>query len=453
MIKKIILLLAFPVLLFAQGKFAVDFDYAVFPADSQGGSFELYYSFYQPGMNHFKKNGKNFVAGLLNIAIKNALTDSLAFKKEYRFVAEYDSNNSPKTLTGLLRIPLTIGKYRCTVIGKDATDGTKVDSVSWEFGMRARARKRFSLSDIQLAGKIKDFETDEKSLFYKNTLEVIPNPSAVFGKDLPVLYFYNELYNINKEAKSNALKVSHYIFDASNRVRYLKNRFYPRTNENIVDFGAINISKLPSGVYTLVIAATDTLSGVSIKSSKRFFVYNPGVKDTLKPIAVSPDLLASEIATMSAAEVDKMFEESRYIARQDEINAWKKLSNLEGKKKFLYEFWKRRDSNPDTPENETKIEYFKRVAYANKSFGNMIQREGWKTDKGRVYILYGAPSEVERHPNETDSKPYEIWHYNNIEGGVIFVFADFSGFNDYRLIHSTKRGELSDINWRSRIRD
>ncbi|HSD62676.1 MAG TPA: GWxTD domain-containing protein, partial [Ignavibacteriaceae bacterium] len=97
-----------------------------------------------------------------------------------------------------------------------------------------------------------------------------------------------------------------------------------------------------------------------------------------------------------------------------------------------------------------KKEYFGRVEKANKLYTN-IQRKGWKTDRGRVLLLYGDPSEIERYPNQVDTKPYEIWHYNDLEGGVIFIFADLTGFSDYQLVHSTKRGEIQDVDWQNRI--
>jgi hypothetical protein len=65
--------------------------------------------------------------------------------------------------------------------------------------------------------------------------------------------------------------------------------------------------------------------------------------------------------------------------------------------------------------------------------------------------MYGEPDEIERFPSELDKKPYEIWHYNSIEGGVIFVFGDVTGFSNFELLHSTKRGELRDDNWMRKI--
>ena len=70
-----------------------------------------------------------------------------------------------------------------------------------------------------------------------------------------------------------------------------------------------------------------------------------------------------------------------------------------------------------------------------------------KTDRGRVVIVYGQPDDIDRHPNETEVRPYEVWSYNNIQGGVIFVFVLRNAAGDYELVHSTHRDELHDENW------
>ena len=67
--------------------------------------------------------------------------------------------------------------------------------------------------------------------------------------------------------------------------------------------------------------------------------------------------------------------------------------------------------------------------------------------RGRVVIMYGTPDDIERHPSETETRPYEIWSYNNIQGGVIFVFVQRNTAGDYELVHSTHRNELHDENW------
>jgi GWxTD domain-containing protein len=154
---------------------------------------------------------------------------------------------------------------------------------------------------------------------------------------------------------------------------------------------------------------------------------------------------------MSNEELDETFAVSRYIANDYEQDQWKKLTTEDAKRKFLFNFWNSRDKNTATPQNEYKSEYFDRVKTANERY-TTIQKKGWKTDRGRVLITYGEPSEIERYPNQVDTKPYEIWKYEQLEGGTIFVFADLSGFNDYVLLHSTMRGELRDDLWMRQVR-
>jgi GWxTD domain-containing protein len=117
----------------------------------------------------------------------------------------------------------------------------------------------------------------------------------------------------------------------------------------------------------------------------------------------------------------------------------------------VHEFWQHRDPTPTTPANEYRKEYRRRIEYANENFRSYT-RSGWKTERGRVYVLYGPPSDLERFPNNPLSYSYEIWHYNEIEGGVMFVFADLQEFGEYIQLHSTKRGEPINQDWENKIR-
>ena len=96
--------------------------------------------------------------------------------------------------------------------------------------------------------------------------------------------------------------------------------------------------------------------------------------------------------------------------------------------------------------NTFRDQYLQRVGYANQNYTNGF-RNGWKTDRGRVYVLYGPPSEIERYTSSQESQPYEIWHYNEMEGGVLFVFVDRTSMSDFQLVHATMRTELHDESW------
>jgi len=117
----------------------------------------------------------------------------------------------------------------------------------------------------------------------------------------------------------------------------------------------------------------------------------------------------------------------------------------------MYQFWQIRDPEPSTSINEAREKYYERVDYANKKF-RAFTKAGWLTDRGRVYILYGPPSDIERHPSEPNLYPYEIWEFDHLQSGVIFVFADFEGYKNYRLLHSTLDGETKDYYYMDSIK-
>ncbi len=132
----------------------------------------------------------------------------------------------------------------------------------------------------------------------------------------------------------------------------------------------------------------------------------------------------------SVTDIDKAISQMVYIATPDELSKLKDSKTNDEKLKNFLEFWKKKDPSPNNEENEVFDEYFRRVAYANDNFSNY--NEGWRTDRGMVYIILGAPNNIDRHPFEYDSKPYEVWEYYELNRS--FIFLDQTGFGDYRLI-------------------
>ncbi len=140
-------------------------------------------------------------------------------------------------------------------------------------------------------------------------------------------------------------------------------------------------------------------------------------------------------------------DEVGYIITDEERTAFKRLSTNEEREQFIEQFWLRRDPTPDTMENEDKEEHYRRIAYANERFASGIP--GWKTDRGRIYIIHGPADEVESHPSggsydrpfeegggATSTFPFERWRYRYIEGigtDINLEFVDRSGSGEYRL--------------------
>jgi GWxTD domain-containing protein len=218
-----------------------------------------------------------------------------------------------------------------------------------------------------------------------------------------------------------------------------KERPRKRVAESSVLVDNLSVDKLRSGTYSLVLSVLDSGKQVLAQSGKKFFVYNPtlGVDSTL--LASAASLPLQVYMSMQEPELDREFQWLRYESTDAEKGQYKELKGTEAKRKFMSDFWRKR-----SPEH--RDEYLVRVGYTNSNF-QMLGKEGYKTDRGRVYIMYGPPDDVERHPNESETRPYEIWSYNNIQGGVIFVFVQRNSGGDYELVHSTHRNELRDDNW------
>ncbi len=137
----------------------------------------------------------------------------------------------------------------------------------------------------------------------------------------------------------------------------------------------------------------------------------------------------------------------KYIITKEEEKAFKALTTDEERENFIESFWRRRDPNPDTEENEYREEYYERIAYANEHFTSGIP--GWRTDRGRIYITWGKPDSVEAHPTggtydrpsyegggSTTTYAFETWFYRHLDGvgdGVEIEFVDPSGSGEYRI--------------------
>ena len=429
-----------------------EFDYAQFGYDSVSNYLEIYYSFNQSRLTPGLKDNKKILEGLMEINISDSLTGKVFINKEWKI--EHPAADSVelvnKNLVGVIGLKIPDGNYKFIVGGGNKQKGSEKFSTEY-IRVHHFYDSILSLSDLQLATNILQDSPNKNSMFYKNSVEVMPAPTIVFGVTNPVVFYYSEIYNLNKVPQNHNLKFYQIVYNSKGQLVSRKVRVFPSGLHSKVEMGSVVINKYPTDTYTLVLSVIDSLGNYGISSSKKFFIYNPDVlaaKDTSsKGNSAS---ISSEFGAMSEEELDDTWDKSKYKALPQEIKSFAKIKGVDSKRQFLYEFWKKRDKDISTPENETLREYLTRIDESNKRFGSM-SKIGWKTDRGRVYILYGEPNEIERFPNQMDTKPYEIWHYNDIEGGVIFVFADLSGFSDYMLIHSTMRGELRDDNWQDRI--
>lgn len=438
-------LLCLPLLTNAQeSDLRMNVDLASFRYDKSNSFVELYYSLPRTGLAYEKLADRFTAAAVIHSIIRREDEEQDPVLKTWRVpVSVRDTSGlTDKTLIGRVHFLLEPGRYKFAVIARDEARPTVSDSVEVLFEVRDFSTRSTKFSDIELASSINRTEDDISNIFYKNTLEVIPNPTLLYGKQLPNLMYYSELYH----TKHEEFIVRSEIVSSYGKTMVSKGHQRKGKLDSRVEVGSLNLSPLPTGVYTLILTYGDTTGTFSASQSKAFYVFNPDIPmDTSAAVSVA-DLIAVEFSSMGEAELDEQFSMAGYIATRDEKDIWESLEGSEPKRKFMTKFWRDRDPDIHTQRNEFYEEYQQRIAVTNEQFRSSF-REGYRSDRGRVYIMYGPPDYVDRRASESDMKPHEIWRYDFIEGGVEFIFVDRGGFNSYELVHSTKRNEVYNPDW------
>lgn len=437
-------------LLIAQQELKFEFDYARFNYDTSNVYLEFYYELNPIGMKIIKDQNSEFSEAIVHIEMKNVESNEFFINRKWKIQAPVQ-DSVQKSLSGVIGYIIPKGKYNLKVFANDSQNEKLSKTIEETIQIEPFTKEKFALSDIQLSSKIKKEGADQNSIFYKNTLEVFPNPSMFYSDQSPVLFFYAELYNLILENPETIFTLQRILYNSQGNPIYKVEKQVKQNQNSTVEIGLINLSKFPTDTYSLYLSLIDPSTKQAYVSSKRFYFYNPTFTDSISKSLANTNLLSSEFTLYTLEECDKLFNQSKYIATKNEIEQYKKLDSLNAKREFLFRFWRNRDTDLSTPVNEFKNEYMRRVNYVNENFSSSF-KEGYLSDRGRVYLIYGQPDQRDFYHSESNMKPYEIWFYNEIEGGVQFIFGDITGFGNYELLHSTKRGEVKDPEWERRLR-
>jgi GWxTD domain-containing protein len=258
------------------------------------------------------------------------------------------------------------------------------------------------LSDLMLVGKRTVVEGNSK---------IIPNVSRDLITEKEGIPLFFELY-------ADSLTEYTLKYTVTNQDEEI---FYSNSEKRKIEKGSnqifytIDSLSLNIGKFIVKVEVKNS-SGETLSSSIKSFVSRwEGVPSTI-------------------TDLDKAVDQLIYIANPDEIDYIEGSETRNEKTKRFVEFWKKRDSNPADEYNAIFNEYFNRVAFANENFTS-YSIEGWRSDRGMVLIILGLPDNIDRHPFEYYSKPYEVWQYYDLNRS--FIFIDSSGFGDYRLSPDT----------------
>ncbi|HIG75531.1 MAG TPA: GWxTD domain-containing protein [Bacteroidetes bacterium] len=197
----------------------------------------------------------------------------------------------------------------------------------------------------------------------------------------------------------------------------------------------------------LSIAALNSANEPVAERGQKLYVVNPTV-DPDEMFVAGADLETLIYEGMSIEEVDQEIEQVLVVADERFISASRDLESLESKRAFLIGYWRAQDTDPNPNVNTARDTFFRRLSIVQDRSREPLT-PGFRTERGRVFLKYGPPSEIDRNLVNTETIPYEIWTYESIpgEGRSMFVFADRLSTGNMELIHSDVTGEISRPNW------
>ncbi|MDZ7262976.1 MAG: GWxTD domain-containing protein [candidate division KSB1 bacterium] len=326
-------------------------------------------------------------------------------------VEQYDLTNSRVNYsTSYLKFDLPVDKYKIS-LGLTDLETKSTRKVKDQIQLRNFRKDNLMMSDLAFVREVQVDSLGVKS-FHPDIAEAIVDLRSD-------LFVYFEIYS--RLVEDENFNVFYRIKNAKGKEIQRHSYRRSKDGQRTLEYFQIPGARLSQGLYALELKVETDRSKAEI--NKRFFVRWGNLPATV-------------------SDIELAIRQLKYIAAKKEMDVFKKAAPDEMLDKFV-QFWRNHDPTPGTEANEWMDEYYQRVQFATDNF--TVFREGWKTDMGMIYIIFGPPSEVERHPFESGSKPYEIWYYHNINR--YFEFMDETGFGEYRLL--TRSWEA----WRDLIRN
>ncbi len=319
-------------------------------------------------------------------------------------VKQYKDTNSNRIFQQFYTpVDLPPGEYKI-ILGLTDLDTKKTGRRKEKLKVRDFCKRALELSDIIFVQR--------KNLNSTQLSELSPEVEESISDTTQEMFAYFEAYSLKNFAQ---YEISYKLLNFRRKKVGEGKLKIPKTGWRTKVFIPIDIANLDLARYKLAL----TVKGGGKKQKVERFFY---VRNLQVPLAIT--------------NLDEAIEQLQYIASRKEM---KKLRNApkDKKKDYFDAFWKAKDPTPGTETNELMDEYYRRVEFANQHFSGF--REGWKTDMGMIYILFGPPNDVERQPFNVEANPfyeteiyaYEIWYYYDLNRR--FIFADHQGFGDYRL--------------------
>jgi GWxTD domain-containing protein len=375
---------------------------------------EVYYQIFNFGLQFVKDSGSYLAEYTLTATIddddgrrvKSLEQDKNIRVQDYeRTVSRFDYRSSQ------INLVVDPGKYRVSLALADKRSSS-VFRNEFKVDVKRESDQIPRMSDIQFVQAANSVDSAPAGVFRKANLDIVPSVSRSFGgTDSSRLLYYLELYQGPDSGQDVVVET---IIRNNSKGMLYRDTLYVRLDSTIVrQLRNVAVGEMAPGDYDLE-------------------VYLRGRRMKRLDQRIEPFTIAWSQEGLLKHDFKAALDQLAYIAPGSDVNKIKKLKTLEERIAAFNQFWLDRDPTAGTPENEVKREFYRRVNYANRVFHH-LRKDGWRTDRGRIYIVYGEPDQIDDYPMSSNLPPYQIWHYYKEGAYKRFAFVDENEDGDYRL--------------------
>ncbi len=377
---------------------------------------EAYFKIFNHKLSFLKQKDKyraSYEMHLIVFDSHNRQVTASSIEENYDVASYLETSSQSSFLINQLETRLLSGQYKLEFTLNDL-NSTQRWSKKMDLQVPELIREKTTLSSVEFARSISDTLVNPK--FEKNGKEVIPSVDRAFGDPDSKIHLYYEIYKNETEKEKYILEYQAQEIMSRKKVLNIQDTLEAEDKVHRI-FKSWDIDKFPEGEYVFNLKLLSPDGKVLDSKEEKFYI-------------------RKSVLSLLKTDYQKAIEQLRYIASTEEMDKLKEAKEEERLQAWI-DFWRSKDPTPQTMENELEEEYYRRIAYANANFG-IFKREGWITDMGRIYIIYGHPDEVERHPFERETKPYQIWYY--YQRNIQIIFVDQSGYGEYEIESIYERG-------------
>ena len=413
-----------------------------FYAPGQGNYVEFQLQFVGASVNY--KGKENGLVGELAIHMTVTKYDSVIASDAYRLATPFMRDSIVSDFYDLKRFLLEPGEYTFTIELRDLNSEHEPVKTSQNILVEDFSNS-ISISDLQIAEYAN--QGDGSSIFFKSGYDIIPRLATFYPEELTTIPVYLEVYNTTKLSEP-VFAIKQMVMNAltNEEVTSLTQFKKLQAAEVVPYLNQVDITELPTGKYIL---SYTLLNKNMIELATQSYEFD-------RDKVVAMDYFADELildpafqASITDDSIGFFLESLIPISQSNEVKNIIRLSkarDADRARKYIQLYWLRTSPKKTT---ENWLKYKVQVVAVERFFANSF-KNGYETDRGRVYLKYGPPTEINKNENSSVEYPYEIWQFNRIGAfnnkRFIFYNPDMAN-NTYQLLHSDMIGEIKNLNW------